>query len=1235
MDNSSEEQNLPQIDQSFLESNLAAEQEVSDLEATAKAVEVKQQEAQLADQQEQAALDDPRDKENWGTKGVVKELQSVFTGGMQDTVSSVATFPERTADMLSGEMAREKEETGTYKPQWDPTGSYDNPIITKTWWGKLARGVVHFGGLAAATIAAIKASPFTVPAAIRGMAGYSLVRAAGIGAISDMVSKESDGHNALGMLRDRYGWMDTPLSTKDTDHPMWMKFKNIVEGMGIGLVFDGATILIGKGGKKVLNTVKARNQTVKDSTIKKALSELELNEEWRAAKNAQSKDAWQGDGSSVDDPFIVWENQKKINTMWGAEEGSACNLLTAIQRERIAKNAGLSEDMVDQVMRGLMSNDKYQRILKGTKNSRKRLVEVFGDAIAAHQRITQGRDATDLSAAEYLKEIFESWDVYDKGTPDQIQTLTSRNVVVADMVVGTLLQKVRDMGISGREIADFADLTDIDGPAQQIVDTMLVALTEVKRARIIKSGNFRELGAGQKRAFLQRSLSEQMRDTRESLISILDLADGSQDGDLLMSLFEAFSSMQTVNNLTDFDKWARKMIKGGTIEGKRQTGALVRELQHMMIHSVLSGPKTAIRAIMGTSTATFLRPFAQTLGGMVSLPFTNDRQTVKLGLAQLNAMMQAIPESLDLFRTKLNSYWSGDISSVKSRFQEYTREDNNWEILRRWAEDSGRATDGDRAAFAMANMARNANNTRWFTYSTKIMAATDDSFRYIIGRAKMREKALISAWDAQGRGALTNPEITPGILKEFEQNFHSQIFDAEGNLIDDAAKYAASEATLTKPLQGFAAGLNQVFQENPWAKPFFLFARTGVNGLELTAKHTPGFNFLVKEWNDIAFAKPDDLSEVLQYGITNARELANAKAIQVGRLSMGTALISMASWAWMSGSLTGNGPVDRQKRQVWLDNKWYARSLRVGDVWIGYDAIEPFNQILSMVADIGDASQLMGSEWTEKNLLKVSLLLAQGVTSKSYLAGMQQFVDLFAGKPGQANRIIANIANNTLPLGALRNEIGKVISPHARELNSGIMESIQNRNLWAEKLPGYDLPLKYDMLNGRPIRDWDPITRMWNALIPVNFNLDHSPGRQLLFNSGYDLRLSTYYAPGGVNLTDNPEIRSRFQKAIGEQGLELKLNKLARKKEIIASLREMMADIKSGKRGLYETRDYYHNRIIGQIMRQARIAAWASIMGASDIQKLMQTQQQKKITRLEKQLASGTANIASVLNMYR
>ena len=59
-------------------------------------------------------------------------------------------------------------------------------------------------------------------------------------------------------------------------------------------------------------------------------------------------------------------------------------------------------------------------------------------------------------------------------------------------------------------------------------------------------------------------------------------------------------------------------------------------------------------------------------------------------------------------------------------------------------------------------------------------------------------------------------------------------------------------------------------------------------------------------------------------------------------------------------------------------------------------------KIISMVADIGDASILMGEEWTKDNLGKIALLLAQGVTSKSYLAGLQSFVDLFGAKPGQA-----------------------------------------------------------------------------------------------------------------------------------------------------------------------------------------------------------------------------------------
>lgn len=1181
---------------------------------------------------------DPRNADRWGMKAVAKELQSVVTGGVQDTASSMMTFPERTVDALTGEIQRERKEKGYYRPEWDPLVDHSNPIVTKTWWGKLLRGTVHFGTMAAAIIPAAKVTAARLGIAGTGIMANSLVRAAGVGAVSDLVSKESDEQNALGMLRDRYGFMDTPLSTRETDHPVMMKFKNIVEGMGIGLVFDSVAMGLGRGNQAVRAQIAARQKSVELQTLRKGIQEVRRNEfGFRGSKNKPIADSSQAAHISGDDPFIVWAQQKKIRNDWGAQEGSTSSVTTPVQRERVAREADISEDLVDETLQKLLSSERYQSVLKSVGGSRKRLVEVFGDSIAAHQRITQGRNAADMSSDEYLKELFESYDIFDGNTDDAIKTLTSRNVVVSDLIVGSLLHQLRDLGIAGREIADFADLGDIDGPADQIVDTMLTLLTETKKARIVKSQNFRELGAGKRRQYLEETLSQDMADTRESIMSILQIAKDDPDENMLNALFEAFSSMKTVNSVDDFDNWARKMIIGGEIEGKKQTGAVVRELGGVMTHSILSGPKTPLRAIMGTSTATFLRPLSTTLGAAMRYPFNGDAETLRAGMASINAMMEAIPESWTLFRSKLDGYWSGDISTVKTRFSEYTRSDENWELLRKWAENpkSG-ATDGDRAWFKMANMARSMNDNKFLSYSTKLMAATDDAFAYILGRAKMREKAMRSAMDAQNKGALTAySEITPELVRVYEEDFYRDIFDGDGNIIDDAVKWARKEVTLTEELnpQGFAGGLNSVFQANPWAKPFFLFARTGVNGLKLTAKHTPGFNFLVKEFNDIAFANANNLDAVRKYGITNAEELANAKALQTGRLAMGSALVSMASWSWMAGNMTGNGPTDRQKRQSWLDAGYKPRHIKVGGIWVGYESIEPFNQIMTMIADIGDHSELMGSEWTEQQLLKTGLVLAQGITSKSYLAGMQQFVDLFGGRPGQAERILANLANNQIPLAGLRNELGKIFTPYTRELGSGIDQAIRNRNLITENITGRPLPIKYDMLNGRPIKDHDFMTRMFNAVSPISLNLDNTPGRRLLFDSGYDTRLSTYYAPDGTNLTDSPEIRSMFQQAIGGQNLERQLDKLAENPKILASLETMHRDIRSGNRGEYEGADYFHNKKIDAIFQRARRVAWASIMQDPRIQSLMSEQREAKKKRYRK--TKETTNTQSILSIYK
>ena len=180
--------------------------ELEEKDAQKQAVEP---EATQKEEQALAQQEDPRDSETWGAKAFIKEGQSILSGGLQDTASSIATFPERTADALSGEMEDQREAPGTYKPDWTPFDSYDNPIETKTWWGKQLRGLVHFGSLAAGTVLAAKGAAATgiisIPAGLVALTKANAVRGLAVGAASDLISKESDEQNALGALRDRYG----------------------------------------------------------------------------------------------------------------------------------------------------------------------------------------------------------------------------------------------------------------------------------------------------------------------------------------------------------------------------------------------------------------------------------------------------------------------------------------------------------------------------------------------------------------------------------------------------------------------------------------------------------------------------------------------------------------------------------------------------------------------------------------------------------------------------------------------------------------------------------------------------------------------------------------------------------------------------------------------------------------------------------------------------------------------
>ena len=1192
----------------------AAQEREQAREAEAAAIQAEEQEAE--------------DKElNLGDR--VKDVAVSGVVGLRDTASSFITLPEQIIDFATGEMSRESKEGG-YDTEWDDWlyKDDDNPYESKTFIGGLVRGATHVTSLLATTGGFGGITKGGV-----GL-GTRLWRGAATGFRFDALSKTSLDDNVSGILKEKIPLLDTPLATKEHDHPMVKKFKNVLEGGLIGLQVDGILESVGwaaktEAGKSLIQSGKdklKRFNSVASQTIEQGKTQLK-ERGFRASKNKPIADPWQGATFSNESSDSIRKSLRDMKDNWGAEDGSTGSFLSPVQVDNIARSSGEARKTVRQVVKKAFSAAKITQLEETAKRQGKTLDELLGADIELSQRIYEGRNTSDFTVEEFWREITgEKFRATDKAGNVLFEYTRPEFANTVDLINGSLLSDIQAHATSGRLVSDYIDLRDTDGPAQQLIQKFEAGLRIRKQMSAEWSQQGRDLQPNVKmsRKQIDEAVDADVQQSIDAFRMAMQIAPEDGGDELFKTLFEGISMAKDVHNLDDLDAWMRQKMRGGSFKGQpKKVGALVKELGTMMTHSVLSGPKTAVRAIMGTSTATFTRPMAMAMGGAMR----GDWLTSRSGLAALNAMREAIPESFELFKRRLNSYWNGDISTYKTRFVERSKLDDQWEMYGHWAETRG--TKVDKALFRTANLVRGANDNKFLTYSTKIMAATDEAFGLIIGRARAREKAFLEAAEQLPDGDFVNLDET--FFKNMEDKFNKEIFDADGNITDAAAAYSKREATLTQDLTGFTKKLESAFNETPWARPFFLFARTGINGLQLTAKHTPGFNLLVKEYRDIAFAKPGgDLSGLEVYGIHNARDLMNAKAVANGRLAIGGSALTMASMAYLNGGLHGNGPTDRKDRQAWIDAGWKPRTIKIGNVWVNYDAFEPYNQVLALVGDIGDHMNLMGEEWAEDRLQKLAVALSGTITSKSYLAGLQSFVDLFSGQPGQQNRIIASLMNNTLPLSSLRNEIGKVLTPYTRELGSEIQDSIRNRNLITENIALDPLPIKYDILTGKPIKDHNFMTRMFNAVSPVNFNLDYSPGRELLFNSGYDLRTSTYSAPDGTDLSNSPKVRSMFQKAIGEQNLLKQLDAMANDPTMQVSLAEMQYEKRQGRHDT-EPRSFPHYKRLSKLFNKAKKRAWAKLKQDNNVEKLILEERDKKIQNLE----ANRRTVDKILEIYK
>lgn len=959
-----------------------------------------------------------------------------------------------------------------------------------------------------------------------------------------------------------------------------------------------------------------KRQTVQDNNeTDVAITRLEMDPEGNKGFDAyinSGGDSAQGRATSTTRSVV--DSMESVNQVYRDPrfaEGTPNNFITRNALERMNSVVDGTPITQTEFMKRMVDNDPtFQDLLADLRSNSKSVDSLMPEANRELAEVMAGRKKVYELSDDEFNGLFEKTNVFEGNS-----YYSDLDQAKASLISSILNREIRDFAVAAKSVESQVNVAAKDGLLDQMLSRWVAVGRGIKESNYLRSVGLSNLKP--KKADITAKLADIANSTQATTQVLREAIEGDATDDLLKLVLDAFSSNDKLQTWADLDTFFQRKLMGYKDNDVTQQSAISRELGSMMINSVISGPKTPVRAAFGTGFVTFSRPVFTAIGASLR----GDQRQLKAAFHQVNSLFDATGDAWKVFRKQLKSNFEGgdipDLGTVATRYNR-TESDLDWEMLGNWVQNRG--SDAQQAAYGIANVMRNMNRNVLLTWSSRVMNASDLAFHTIIGKQKASSEAFLKAYDEfTDAGIPITDKNFPKLVNTYESALSNEIFDDSGLLRDSFAKFAADEAAMTKEIPKWVSQMEQAFQAQPLLRPFLLFTRTGYNALELTGKHTPFINNFIKEVHDIKNLPTGDKA-LLQYGIRNADEHEAAKALIRGREAMGGMTILGATSLYLSGRLTGNGPQDKQLRDTWIQQGWSPRSILLptpnGPAWVSYDSLEPFNGFLAFVADVGDVSQQMGEQWTTNKLGQAWYLIQANIVNRSFFFGLSQLSEIFSGGAEGLEKYAANLVNSQVPLSSMRNEIGRLFNPGMRELEAGFFDNIKNRNLWAGELA--ELPYRYDVLDGSMLKMWDAPTRMWNAVMPFQINLNPSDTRQMLFRSLYDVKTTVNTLPDGIGEVP-ATLKSRYQMLIGKQNIEAQLARLFKNPQIQASIVEMERDRDDGKEKLNDPMTYLHNREIKRIFDSAKKNAYLEMQQDAETSALLyQAKKRSTATELRK-----------------
>ena len=600
-----------------------------------------------------------------------------------------------------------------------------------------------------------------------------------------------------------------------------------------------------------------------------------------------------------------------------------------------------------------------------------------------------------------------------------------------------------------------------------------------------------------------------------------------------------------VDSLFKLHQWAGEnlgVFKKAIVDLNPEVPSIINKaMWSNLFNSLLSALGTPMRAAAGNLTGMLGKGSATVFGAVAEGDLANAKKAMVAHFALDNTLQQAFSHMRLVFRKASTN--PKDVSYVM-RSDIAVKTEKGLDALRSFADAS--SAEGEDGATMLLNIFEDLDAMSVdpvLRFGGNAMTALDGFTKSVMANTEAKYIAF-------NKLAQSGEEITETSLRKATEEIYNKWHDANGMISNEAVDMATSEIALNAD-SPIVDGFNQLIKTFPIARSFIYFPRTGANVIDTFRKWSPAGVFsgdYQKMWGPLGRKKVSDftmeeIAEILQSKGKPVDEFANETFQMLryevkGKAAIGSLFTTTAFFAAMNGRCTGTGHYDKARQRQRIRSGWKAKTCTVPGTnkVVSYEWMGPIGDWIALAADVVDNTDTLTSSMIEDMGTKLTAILAGSITNRTVLSQIEPMFDVLQGNGSAASRWSSSLLNIAVPMGSLRNEMGKLMYPQLRQLRSEFENNLRNRNAWLDAFdPERALPPVVDPIDGKLVGYQENFfIRLFN-MGPIKVHDKPSKERQFLIDIEFNSSPTMNMSQRGIVL-ENHEIAAINSK-IGEMGI--------------------------------------------------------------------------------------------------